>query len=110
MNSMRLLGSSQLFALTGLIAFCAFAGDMVADSIADACGDHCISQTSQSDSQHEKAPCSHCSCCVHGGSAIVSSSPLQISGALQSSIFVPAIERSSFEGLRPAIDHPPQLA
>jgi hypothetical protein len=107
---MPLLGSTRLFALTGLIALCVFAGDMVADSIGDACGDQCMSQTSQSDSQHEKAPCSHCSCCVHGGNAIVSSSALQISGALQPSIFVQVLERSVPDGIAPAIDHPPQLA
>jgi hypothetical protein len=106
----NIVWKSRLFALTGLIAFCAFTGDMVADSIADACSDHCLSQTSQSNSQNEKAPCSHCSCCVHGGSAIVSSGVLRISGPLQSSVFVLAIERSAPEGLRPAIDHPPQLA
>jgi hypothetical protein len=107
---MSFVWRSRLFALTGLIAFCAFAGDMVADSIADACSEHCMSQTSESDSQQEKEPCSHCSCCVHGGSAIVSSSALQISGALQPSVFVPALEHSAPNGIPPAIDHPPQLA
>jgi hypothetical protein len=107
---MPLLGSTRLFALTGLIALCAFTGDMLADSIGEACSDHCMSQTSQSDSQHEKTPCSHCSCCVHGGNAIVSSSALQISGVLQPSIFVPALECSVPDGIAPAIDHPPQLA
>ncbi|MEP6585925.1 MAG: hypothetical protein ABJB70_04275 [Candidatus Udaeobacter sp.] len=107
---MNFVWRSRLLALTGLVAFCAFAGDIVADSLGDACGDHCVAQSSQSDSQHEKAPCSHCSCCVHGGSAIVWSSALQISVALQPSIFVAVLERSVPEGPRPAIDHPPQLA
>ena len=107
---MHFVWKSRLFALTSLVIFCAFAGDMVADSIADAYGDHCISQTSQSGSPHEKAPCSHCSCCVHSGSAIVSSSTPQISGALQPSVLVPALERSAPDGIAAAIDHPPQLA
>jgi hypothetical protein len=106
---MNVVRRPHFFSLIGLIAFCAFTGDMVADSISDACGDHCLSQASQSNSQNEKTPCSHCSCCVHGGSAIVSSGALQIGNALPSSVFVAALERSALEGLRPPIDHPPQL-
>jgi hypothetical protein len=107
---MNIARTSRLLAWAGVIVFCAFVGDMIADSIADAYGDHCISQTSQSGSQHEKTPCSHCSCCVHSGSAIVSSSAPQISGALQPSVFVPALERSAPDGIAASIDHPPQLA
>jgi hypothetical protein len=107
---MRFPGSTRLFALTGLMAFCAFAGDIVADSLADACGEHCISQSSQSNSQDEKAPCSHCSCAVHNGSVLASSNVVQISGALDASAFVLTVERSAPDGIPRAIDHPPQLA
>jgi len=110
MISMRLLGSTRLLALTGLIAFCAFGGDLVVDSIGDACSKYCTSQSSESDSQHEKAPCSHCSCAVHNGSVIASSDAMQVSGAQDGSRFLPTIEPLAPEGLPPAIDHPPQLA
>ena len=105
---MRLFGSPRLFALIGLIAFCAFTGDIVADSISDMCCAHCTSQ--QSDLSPEKAPCSHCSCAAHNGSAIASSYAINIGGVLDGSHFLLAIEQAAPEGIPPAIDHPPQLA
>jgi hypothetical protein len=110
MNSMRFPGTPRLFALTGLIALCAFAGDVVADSIADLRGDHCVCQSSQSDSHHEKTPCSHCSCAVHNGTVITSTLTVDIVGAFQASVFYPTGEQSAPDGLPAAIDHPPQLA
>jgi len=110
MNSMRFPGTPRLFALTGLIALCAFAGDVVADSIADLRGDHCVCQSSQSDSHHEKTPCSHCSCAVHNGTAITSTLTVDIVGAFPASVFYPTGEQSAPDGLPAAIDHPPQLA
>jgi H+/Cl- antiporter ClcA len=101
---------SRLFALIGTVVFCAFAGDIVADSIADLRGDHCTSQCSESDQQHEKAPCSHCSCAVHNGTVITSTAAVHITGVLQVSIFFPASDQSTPTGLPAAIDHPPQLA
>jgi hypothetical protein len=110
MNSMRFLGIPRLFALTGLIALCAFAGDVVADSIADLRGDHCVCQSSQSDSHHEKTPCSHCSCAVHNGTVITSTLTVDIVGAFPPSVFYPTGQQSAPDGLPAAIDHPPQLA
>jgi hypothetical protein len=110
MNWMRFPGTPRLFALTGLIALCAFAGDIVADSIADLRGDHCLCQSSQSDSHHEKTPCSHCSCAVHNGTVITSTLTVDIVGAFPASIFYSTSEQSAPDGLPAAIDHPPQLA
>ena len=110
MISVLSLRISRLYVLTGLFALFAFGGDIIADSLADLRGDHCVSESSQSDSQHEKAPCSHCSCAVHNGSVIASSDAMQVSGAQDGSRFLPTIEPLAPEGLPPAIDHPPQLA
>jgi hypothetical protein len=107
---MRFLGTSRLFALIGLIAVCAFAGDIVADSMADSCCNHCVSQSSQSDSDHEKTPCSHCSCCAHSGTVIVSSATMHVSADFGGSRFYGPSEQSVPTGLPCAIDHPPQLA
>ncbi len=107
---MNIARKSRLLALAGVVVFCAFAGDIVADSIADLRGDHCVSQTSQSDSDHEKAPCSHCSCAVHNGTVITSTVTVHINGAFQASVFFPAGEQSAPTRLPSAIDHPPQLA
>jgi hypothetical protein len=107
---MRFAPTSRLFALTGLFALCAFAGDIVADSIADLRGDHCICQGSQPDSQHEKAPCERCSCAVHNGTVITSTLAVDVIGAFPASAFLPASQQSAPDGLPAAIDHPPQLA
>ena len=107
---MRFAGTSRLLALTGVVALCAFAGDIIADSIADLRGDHCISQSSQSDSQHEKAPCAHCSCAVHNGTVITSTLTVDIGGAFVASLFYPTSDQSPPDGSPAAIDHPPQLA
>jgi hypothetical protein len=107
---MQAIRISRLFAVIGIAVFCAFAGDIVADSIADLRGEHCTSQCSQSEPQHEKAPCSHCSCAVHIGTVITSTAAIQIIGALQVCIFFAASEQSALTGSPAAIDHPPQLA
>jgi hypothetical protein len=96
--------------LTGFVTLFTFVGDIVADSIADLRGDHCTSQCSQSDPQHEKAPCSHCSCAVHNGTVIASTATLDIGDAFEVFTFVAATEQSSPSGAPAAIDHPPQLA
>jgi hypothetical protein len=106
---MRFTRTCRLFVLTGRFALCAFAGDIVADSIADLRGDHCVSQSSQ-DSQHGKVPCGHCSCDVHNGNVIISTLCVDVVGASATSIFLPIAGQSGPDGLPTAIDHPPQLA
>ena len=103
-------GTSRLFALTGFVALVAFAGDIVADSFADLRGDHCVSQSSQPDSQHDKSPCAHCSCAIHNGTVITSTVAVDISGVFGASVFFATSEQSAPDGLPAAIDHPPQLA
>ncbi|HYK24595.1 MAG TPA: hypothetical protein VEU75_08015 [Candidatus Acidoferrum sp.] len=107
---MRSAGRTRLLALTSLIALCAFTGDIIADSIADLRGDHCVSQSSQPDSQHDKSPCPHCSCAVHNGTVITSTVAVDISGAFGACIFFSTSQQSAPDGLPAAIDHPPQLA
>ena len=107
---MKLARTSRLLTLAGIVTLFAFAGDIVADSIADLRGDHCVSQTSQSDSHHEKSPCSHCSCAVHNGTVIASTSTLDISDALGVFTFFAVTEQSPPARVSAAIDHPPQLS
>src|ERR1041384_4064158 len=99
--------------ITRVVAFSAlliFAGDVIADSIADVCVDHCVSQSSQSDSHHEKTPCSHCSCAVHNGWAVAFSDPVNVADASGASLFAVGRDESVPVGVPAAIDHPPQLA
>jgi hypothetical protein len=107
MNALRI---SRLLTVAGFVTVFAFAGDIVADSIADLQGDHCLSQSSQSDPHHEKTPCSHCSCAVHNGTVIASTATLDISDAFGVFTFFTATEQSPPSGVSAAIDHPPQLA
>jgi len=110
MNSVHFLRTSRLCMLTGLLALFAFGGDIIADSLADAHGDHCASQTSQSGSHHEKAPCSHCSCAVHNGFVVASTVAISVTGASGVFLFVVSTDQSAPVGSPAAIDHPPQLA
>ena len=107
---MRLLRISRLRLLAGLVVLFAFGGDIVADSIVDALGEHCAAQTCPSDSHHEKTPCSHCSCAVHNGSVIAGNNGVYISAEVEPSAFVLIRDESARIGLPAAIDHPPQLA
>jgi hypothetical protein len=107
---MHAVRTSPLFALIGIVIFCTFAGDIVADSIADLRGHHCTSQCSQSEPQHEKAPCSNCSCAVHNGSVIASNNGVHVSADTQPSAFILITDEPAQVGPRAAIDHPPQLA
>lgn len=107
---MSLLGTSRLRLLAGLLVLFAFGGDIVADAIVDARGDHCAAQTSPSDSQHEKTPCSHCSCAVHNGSVIAANNGVHVSADAQRSVFVLISDEAAPVGPPAAIDHPPQLA
>src|SRR5262245_22590595 len=107
---MSALAGSLFLRLFAAFVLFAFAGDIVADSIADLRGDHCISENSQSDSHHEKTPCSHCSCAVHNGTVIASTTTLDISDAFGVFTFFAVTEQSPPSGVSAAIDHPPRLS
>jgi hypothetical protein len=107
---MGALASRLFLRLFAAFALIAFAGDIVADSIADLQGDHCICESSQSDSHHEKVPCSHCACAVHNGSAVAFSDAVHVAGASGASLFAVNCDESAPVGVPAAIDHPPQLA
>src|SRR6266436_777789 len=107
MQSLRI---SSIIRAAAFVALLNFTGDIVADSIADARGNHCVSQSSHSDSQHEKTPCSHCSCAVHVGAVVIINSAVRVSRNFQESVFILSGDESAPRALPAAIDHPPQLA
>src|SRR5215475_9309879 len=107
---MSLVRTSRLYLLAACLGVFAFGGDIVADSVAVLRGDHCISESSQSDSHHEKSPCSHCSCAIHNGAVVDSTSAISVNGAFAASSFVSAGDESAPSPVPAAIDHPPQLA
>jgi hypothetical protein len=103
-------GLSSIIRAAAFVALLNFAGDIVADSIADARGDHCVSETSHSDSQHEKTPCSHCSCAIHVGAVVITNSTMRVGRGLPAAVFVFIADESAPRAVPAAIDHPPQLA
>src|SRR4030095_10705178 len=106
---MSLLRTSRFRLLAALFVLFAFGGDVIADSIVDACGEHCPSQTCPTDSHHEKAPCSHCSCAVHNGSVIAANNGVRVGADVRASVFF-LISGGSVQGGRPAaIDYPAPL-
>lgn len=107
---MRLVRTSRLRLLAGLVGLFAFGGDIVADSIVDARGEHCAAETCPADSHQEKAPCSHCSCAVHNGSVIAANNGVHVRADVQPSVFISISDESVRVGPPAAIDHPPQLA
>jgi hypothetical protein len=107
---MKLSCVPRLIFITGLLSLFVLGGDIVADSIADVCGHHCVSETSQSDTDHEKTPCPHCSCAVHNGAVVASSCVVSVSCGLGESVYRPTSDASAPSRLPAAIDHPPQLA
>jgi hypothetical protein len=96
--------------LAAILAVLVFSGDIITDAIADLRGDHCVSQTSQSDSSHEKAPCSHCSCAIHVGAVVITNSTMRVGRDLPAAVFVFIAGESAPRAVPAAIDHPPQLA
>jgi hypothetical protein len=107
---MSLFRATQIMKLVACFAALCFGGDIVADSIVDASGEHCAAQTCPADSHHEKAPCSHCSCAVHNGSVIAANNGVHVSADVQLSVFILISDESVQVGPPAAIDHPPQLA
>jgi hypothetical protein len=107
---MSLVRISQFYVLTGFLALFAFAGDIVADAIADARGEHCVSQTSPADSHHDKTPCSHCSCAIHNGAVATTASAVHVSRAIEAALFFVVSNESKPVQMPVAIDRPPQLA
>src|SRR4029077_6005601 len=107
---MSLLRATSIMKLVACFAALCFAGDIVADSIVDARGEHCAVQTCPADSHHEKTPCSHCSCAVHNGSAIAGKNGALVSAHVQPSVFISIRDEPAQVGPPTAIDHPPQLA
>ena len=107
---MYFLRVSSVIRAAAFVALLNFAGDIVADSIADARGNHCVSQSSHSDSQHEKTPCSHCSCAVHNGAVALTEFTMRLNTDLQSAVVLRLGDDVAPPPLASSIDHPPQLA
>ncbi len=107
---MSALQSTLCLRIAVVFALFTFAGDIVADSVGDARGEHCVAQTCPSDSHHDTTPCSHCSCAVHNGTVITTNHAVIVRDDFKAFSFVLTGDESAPPGVPGAIDHPPQLA
>ncbi len=98
-----------LIPLVAALAFIAFAGDIVADSICDAMG-HSPTSLSESHGSGENDACGHCICATHVGTlaAVVRVTVGSLALSTESDLLI-SDEKAS-KAIPPAIDHPPQLS
>jgi hypothetical protein len=106
---MSFLRIPAIIRVVALSAVLILAGDIIADSISDARGGHCFSQTLPSHPDHQKAPCSHCSCAVHNGAVALTDFTVRLNTDLQSAAVLPLGNDVAPPPLVSSIDHPPQL-
>ncbi len=94
--------------LTALCALFVFAGDLVADELCKVTGACCPSETQGSEGDHG---CPACACAVQSGAVVRSEATALIHGcATEVEMVFAGEEGAAPEGVRAAIDHPPQLA
>ncbi len=101
---------SSLARIIAVFALLLFAGDIVADGMADLWGGHCVTHSSQEGSNHEQGPCSHCSCATHSGTVIVTEHKISLGAELYSERLLFSTAPGRLPKLAVSIDHPPQLA
>jgi hypothetical protein len=99
---MTLPHSKGFLRVLALLALLLFSGDLIADALADISGGHCVTESSQPGSGHDKAPCAHCSCATHSGAIIVADFAMSLCGHLRPGVFLTGDDRSSASaGLTP---------
>jgi hypothetical protein len=106
---MKLSHGNRFLRVLALLALLLFVGDLMADSVAELCEMRCASETSQSSSSPEKAPC-HCTCPGHIGAVIATDFAMRLGGDLQPASYLTGVDESTPPRLAASIDHPPQLA
>lgn len=107
---MKCLHSTRLLRIVAALGLLLFAGDLSADAMADMMGNHCAPQTSQSAPDHDKSPCSHCSCAVHTGAVVVADSVMRAGAGAAPAVRLRGDKESDPTRLAGSIDHPPQLS
>jgi hypothetical protein len=107
---MKLSHSKGFLRVLALLAMLLFSGDLIADALADISGGHCVTESSQPGSGHDKAPCAHCSCATHSGAIVVADFGMSLCGNLRSGVFMTGDDEGTPPRLAASIDHPPQLA
>ena len=100
--------NKALLMLTALFALFIFAGDLAADELCKVTGACCTSETQESGNDHD---CPACMCAVQSGSVVRMEALtfVPVSYA-EVELAFPAEIGAAPDGVRAAIDHPPQLA
>jgi hypothetical protein len=108
-GQMSPLRRTRLLRILASFAMLLFVGDLLAESVAEACEMRCASETSESAPDHEKAPC-QCICAAHIGAVIATDFAMPIEGSVPPPVYLPGEDEGRPLRLAAAIDHPPQLA
>ncbi len=96
--------------LTALLALFVFAGDLVADGICEATG-ACMSEAQGSENSDGERDCPACACAVQSGAVVrVETITLVPACVMQVELVFTSEDGAARDGVRAAIDHPPQLA
>jgi hypothetical protein len=106
---MRFACSSGPLRLLALLSLLLFAGDLLADSVAEICEMRCAAESSQSTPCDENAPC-QCICATHVGAVIATDFAIRLGGDLVPATFLQGADEAIPPRLAASIDHPPQLA
>jgi hypothetical protein len=106
---MKFLHGKRFLRVLALFALLLFVGDLVAESVEELCAMRCASETSQSSSSQDKAPC-HCTCAGHIGAVIATDFAMRLGGDLQTASYLSSADEVTPPRLAVSIDHPPQLA
>ncbi len=97
--------------LTALFALFVFTGDLVADEFCKASGNCSASETQGSEGSESDHGCPACACAVQSGAVVRSEAVSLMPGCLVVvELVLTWIDGAAPDGVRAAIDHPPQLA
>ena len=100
--------NKAMLMLTALLALFVFTGDLVADEVCKVTGACCTSETQGSEGDHG---CPACACAVQSGAVVrTEATALVPACAMQVEMVFTGEDGAAPDGVRAAIDHPPQLA
>lgn len=102
--------NKAILMLTALFALFVFTGDLVADAICEATG-ACVSESQESDNSGGDQNCPACACAVQSAAVVrTETATLVHACAMEVELVFPVEFGAAPDGVRAAIDHPPQLA
>jgi len=106
---MSALQRTRFLRVVAFLSVLLFAGDLLADSVAEICEARCAAESSQTAPCPEKGPC-QCICATHVGAVIATDFAVDLGSDLPRASYVAMPDEGTPPRLSASIDHPPQLA